>query len=82
MCPADYINGADGSTACPLRIPPGTDLAERYAVVVSFGVFFNGTTLGEIAARAGVQASPYQVLSTLVRCGRHCSAECRFCRYS
>ena len=68
MCPAGFINGADGSSACPQRIPPGTDLAERYAVIVSFGVFFNGTALDEIASRVGVQASPYEVLSTLVKC--------------
>ena len=55
----------------------GADLTERYAVIVSFGVYFNGTTLDEIAALVGVQASPYEVLSNLVRCGDrtlHCLA--------
>ena len=69
MCPTNFTNGADGSSSCPLVIPPGTNLAERYAVIVSFGVFFNGTALRDIAARVGVQGSPYEVLSNLVRCG-------------
>ena len=47
----------------------GTNLTEVYAVIVSFGVYFNGTTLDQIAALVGVQASPYQILSNLVRCG-------------
>ena len=38
-------------------------------MIVSFGVYFNGTTLDEIAALVGVQASPAEVLSNLVRCG-------------
>ena len=38
-------------------------------MIVSFGVYFNGTTLDEIAALVGVQTgSPYEVLSNLVRC--------------
>lgn len=68
MCPAGYINAADGSTSCPQLIPRGTDLATRCAVIVSFGVYFNGTALDEIASRVGVQANPYEVLGTLVRC--------------
>jgi len=40
-------------------------------VIVSFGVYFNGTTLDEIAALVCVQGgSPYEVLSNLVRCAR------------
>ncbi len=52
-----------------MQSPVGANLTERYAVIVSFGVYFNGTTLDEIAALVGVQAgSPYEVLSNLVRC--------------
>lgn len=68
MCPANYTNAADGSASCPSSIPPGTDLAQRYAVIVSFGVYFNGTTLDEIARHVGVEASSFQVLAGLVRC--------------
>ena len=75
MCPANFINSADGSTSCPSAIPSGTNLTERNAVIVSFGVFFNGTALSEIAGLVGVQASPSLVLSTLVR-------YCSFLRYN
>lgn len=67
MCPANFINSGDGSTSCPLTISPGTNLAERNAVIVSFGVYFNGTALNEIGSLVGVKASPLLVLSSLVR---------------
>ena len=57
----------------------GTNLTEVYAVIVSFGVYFNGTTLDEIAAMVGVQASPYQILSNLVRYGIKCTHTERVC---
>lgn len=50
-----------------MQVGPETDLSSRYAVVVSFGVLLNGTALGDIARRAGVDANSSAILDTLVR---------------
>jgi hypothetical protein len=67
MCPANMTNLADGSVGCPVPILPGTDLNTRYAVVVYFGVYLDGTTLSEVSRRAGVDGPSSEVLSNLVR---------------
>ena len=51
MCGANTTNLEDGSAACPVPVLPGAALAARYAVVVSFGVFLNGTSLDDIAGK-------------------------------
>ncbi len=51
MCPENMTNLEDGSTACSVPVQPGTNLTMRYAVIVSFGVYLNGTTLEEIASK-------------------------------
>lgn len=53
MCPENMTNPEDGSSSCPLQLQPGTNLTMRYAVIVSFGVFLNGTSLDDIAAKVG-----------------------------
>jgi hypothetical protein len=51
MCPANWTNLEDGSGGCPVAVIPGAPLATRYAVIVSFGVFLNGTSLDDIASK-------------------------------
>ena len=51
MCPANTTNLEDGSASCPVPVLPGAALAARYAVVVSFGVYLNGTSLDDIASK-------------------------------
>lgn len=53
MCPENMTNLEDGSNSCDAPVRPGTNLTLRYAVIVSFGVYLNGTTLEEIAAKVG-----------------------------
>jgi hypothetical protein len=52
MCPENATNAEDGSDACAVPVRPGTNLTTRYAVIVSFGVFLNGTSLADIAPKA------------------------------
>ncbi len=52
MCPENATNAEDGSDACGVPVRPGTNLTTRYAVIVSFGVFLNGTSLADIAPKA------------------------------
>ena len=51
MCPENATNVEDGSDACAVAVLPGTNLTTRYAVIVSFGVFLNGTSLADIAPK-------------------------------
>jgi len=51
MCPTNTTNYEDGSSSCPVAVLPGTSLAARYAVIVSFGVYLNGTSLEDIARK-------------------------------
>lgn len=51
MCPENMTNLEDGSSNCNEPVRPGTNLTMRYAVIVSFGVYLNGTTLDEIASK-------------------------------
>lgn len=51
MCPENMTNLKDGSSSCQVPVQPGTNLTMRYAVIVSFGVYLNGTSLDEIAAK-------------------------------
>ena len=51
MCPENMSNLEDGSSSCTVPVQPGTNLTTRYAVIVSFGVYLNGTTLDEIASK-------------------------------
>lgn len=51
MCPANMTNLEDGSHDCPVLVLPGTNLAARYAVIVSFGIYLNGTSLEEVAQK-------------------------------
>ncbi len=51
MCPTNTTNLEDGSYDCPVAVLPGASLAARYAVIVSFGVYLNGTSLEEIARK-------------------------------
>ncbi|KAK9803015.1 hypothetical protein WJX72_000035 [[Myrmecia] bisecta] len=67
MCPDNMTNHEDGSSNCAIPVQPGTNLTIRYAVIISFGVFFNGTTLDEIATRVGVNATSEAVLEHLIR---------------
>ena len=60
MCPHNFTNFEDGSSECSIPMTPGTNLRMRYAVIVSFGVFLNGTSLDSIADKvslAGASAS-------------------------
>ncbi|KAK9837118.1 hypothetical protein WJX81_003998 [Elliptochloris bilobata] len=67
MCPENATNLEDGSDACTVAVQPGTNLTTRYAVIVSFGVFLNGTSLDDIAPKVGVNASSRVILERLVR---------------
>ncbi|CAL8464733.1 g4268 [Coccomyxa elongata] len=67
MCPTNTTNLEDGSYDCPVAVLPGASLAARYAVIVSFGVYLNGTSLEEIARKVGVNASSVAILEHLVR---------------
>lgn len=51
MCPSNTTNLEDGSSDCPTALQPGTNTSARYAVIVSFGVFLNGTSLDDIAQK-------------------------------
>ena len=51
MCPGNTTNLEDGSGSCPQAVLPGTNMTTRYAVIVSFGVFLNGTSLSDIAQK-------------------------------
>ena len=57
MCPSNFTNFEDGSSTCSVPIIPGTNLRMRYAVIVSFGVFLNGTDLDSVAAKVGCSAT-------------------------
>ncbi|KAK9813648.1 hypothetical protein WJX73_001491 [Symbiochloris irregularis] len=67
MCPSNMTNLQDGSDDCTVPIIPGTNLKMRYAVIVSFGIFLNGTDLDEVASKVGVNASAQDVLGHLIR---------------
>lgn len=58
MCPANMTNLEDGSPECNVPILPGTDLTMRYAVVVSFGITLNGTSLEEVATKVNFPHKP------------------------
>ena len=51
MCPENMTNLEDGSYQCNVPVRPGTNLSMRYAVIVSFGVYLNGTSLEAIASK-------------------------------
>ena len=51
MCPFNTTNLEDGSSSCPTSVLPGTNMTARYAVIVSFGVYLNGTSLDDIAQK-------------------------------
>jgi hypothetical protein len=51
MCPSNTTNLEDGSSGCPTALQPGTNTSARYAVIVSFGVYLNGTSLDDIAQK-------------------------------
>ena len=53
MCPSNTTNLEDGSSDCPTYVLPGTNMTARYAVIVSFGVYLNGTSLEGIAQKVG-----------------------------
>lgn len=56
MCPNNMTNLQDGSDTCTVPVIPGTNLKMRYAVIVSFGIFLNGTDLDEVAAKVRMHA--------------------------
>ena len=58
MCPGNTTNLEDGSGSCPQAVLPGTNMTTRYAVIVSFGVYLNGTSLSDIAQKV----KPYHCL--------------------
>ena len=51
MCPSNTTNLEDGSSDCQTALQPGTNTSARYAVIVSFGVYLNGTSLADIAQK-------------------------------
>ncbi len=51
MCPYNTTNLQDGSSDCPAAVLPGSNMTARYAVIVSFGIFLNGTSLDDIAQK-------------------------------
>ena len=51
MCPGNTTNLEDGSGSCPQAVLPGTNMTTRYAVIVSFGVYLNGTSMSDIAQK-------------------------------
>ena len=53
MCPYNTTNLQDGSPDCPAPVLPGSNMTARYAVIVSFGVYLNGTSLDDIAQKVG-----------------------------
>ena len=63
MCPENMSNLEDGSSSCNTPVLPGTNLTTRYAVIVSFGVYLNGTTLDEIAAKVRPISKQHAVLA-------------------
>jgi hypothetical protein len=71
-------NLEDGSSECPISVLPGTNLSTRYAVIVSFGVYLNGTSLNDIAYKVGALfGCPFCVyhsfLHSLPDVGKHVS---------
>ena len=62
MCTANMTNLEDGSNECPIVVLPGTSLAARYAVIVSFGVFLNGTSLTTTSRTRSVPAGSVPVV--------------------
>ena len=67
MCPGNTTNLEDGSESCPQAVLPGTNMTTRYAVIVSFGVYLNGTSLSDIAQKV-----------TLCHCLQICPEEAIF----
>ena len=65
MCPEGTTNLEDGAAACQIAIAPGTNLATRYAVIVSFGVLLNGTSLEDVAPKVWHQ----KIKSLVFLCG-------------
>ena len=62
MCPSNTTNLEDGSSSCPTSVLPGTNMTARYAVIVSFGVYLNGTSLDDIAQKVGrISIHPFLV---------------------
>ena len=67
MCPENMTNLEDGSYQCNVPVRPGTNLSMRYAVIVSFGVYLNGTSLEAIASKVSSALMVPKVL-TLKAC--------------
>lgn len=74
MCPESLSNLEDGSSSCTVPVRPGTNLTLRYAVIVSFGVYLNGTTLDEIAAKVG--KSDFHATPFYAQCLQRLKADC------
>ena len=49
--PYNTTNLQDGSPDCPAPVLPGSNMTARYAVIVSFGIYLNGTSLDDIAQK-------------------------------
>jgi hypothetical protein len=68
LCPEGATTAGDGAAACNVTLPPATDLARRYAVIVHVSLFVKGVDLeGLLALRAGVDAPPEEVVGGLLR---------------
>lgn len=65
MCPENMSNLEDGSSSCDVPVQPGTNLTTRYAVIVTFGVYLNGTTLDEIASKVSSQYKSHLLVLVL-----------------
>eukprot|EP00210_Caulerpa_lentillifera_P001894 g1822.t1 len=67
LCPDRYMTDREGSAHCTVSIK-STDLSTSYAIIASFGVVLNGTSLEEVERLGtGVRASGIIVLKTLIR---------------
>ncbi|EFN53518.1 hypothetical protein CHLNCDRAFT_136597 [Chlorella variabilis] len=66
-CPANTTTRDDGSRSCDVPLRPGTYQAPRYAVVVSFWVTLTGVDPEDVVVRAGVNAAPEAIVTSLIR---------------
>lgn len=66
-CPANTTTREDGRSSCDVPLTPGSYQAPRYAVVISFWVMLNGVDPQDVVMRAGVNAAPEAIVTSLIR---------------
>ncbi|GMH32813.1 hypothetical protein BSKO_00647 [Bryopsis sp. KO-2023] len=67
ICSKDWTTHGEGQSSCLVHVRK-TDLSKHYAIIASFGVFLNGTSLEEISSlEPGVSGPGVAVLSILIK---------------